>query len=562
MILSLAETKSSQSVANDVLKGQEVDFSIYREIKNNNLHHLDDTALIFLGKKITYGALLEQADLVADILASLGLKKGDMILTCVNGTPQTVSLLLACSKMGILAMMLTPKTTEEQFNHAVYDMNIRFLFCMTAFYSIYAGFKAIDDMERVVIMPVDKSIGEDVGKKEACSDASNFMRWSEFIALIPNEKAEEVVGGSYPFIACSTTGSTGTPKFIVHVNSSYVVLEKIYQKIWPAWKRGSLLFSIVPTFVAVGISMVLLTPLALGMTIIQEPRLNPFETFIFNLVEFRPNIVLATKSIWCSMAETLSDKNFDLSSIQHALTVGEVVSRQEYESMNNFLSKNGSPAKAENLYGMSECNTAITHRKKEEKSHTSAGFPVPGVVMKAFNYDTHEECQLGEIGEIFFKAPSVMKEYLYDPVSTAEFFIKDNHGDTWGRTNDIGYILDSGEVYICCRAKERFIDKNGKSIFPFLIERVIGTDPNIKRIKIVKTMLDGNPVLAVHFTTKEPIADLNSYVDHLHKLCQEDKSLNIIPTLYKLRDFIPINSAGKVDMLAMSAETDGFVIKK
>ncbi|MFA7034072.1 MAG: hypothetical protein WC166_05405 [Bacteroidales bacterium] len=38
----------------------------------------------FGGKSLSYRSLIAQADLIADILASSGVKKGEMILSCIN----------------------------------------------------------------------------------------------------------------------------------------------------------------------------------------------------------------------------------------------------------------------------------------------------------------------------------------------------------------------------------------------------------------------------------------------------------------------------------------------
>ena len=53
--------------------------SVYREILDNNADRMDSIALIFQQKYITYQQLFDQADKLADILASYGIKKGDMI---------------------------------------------------------------------------------------------------------------------------------------------------------------------------------------------------------------------------------------------------------------------------------------------------------------------------------------------------------------------------------------------------------------------------------------------------------------------------------------------------
>lgn len=380
LIRSREKFETTQDI--EQIKDKNTDISIYREIRNNNKERFDEAALLFLGNRITYTDLFEQADRVADILHAYGIGAGDMILTCVNGTPQTVSLLLACSKIGACAMMLTPRTTEEQLHNAVYNMNISLMFCMKNFYPVFAGMDSMDHLEQVVIMPVDTPIGKEEQKETTLSSVSNIIQWSDFMMKPAKERSVEVEGGDYPLAACSTTGSTGTPKYILHLNRSYVALSRTCKKVGWNWKPGDILFSIVPTFVATGISLVLLSPLALGVTILQEPRLNPFETFIFNLTEYKPQIVLATKSIWMSMAEHLAEQHFDLSSINYAFTVGKVISQKETNHINRFLQSNGCNSRLENMYGMSECNSILTYHSKKQRSDTSAGMALPGMKME------------------------------------------------------------------------------------------------------------------------------------------------------------------------------------
>lgn len=535
----------------------DTDISVYQMVVDNNREHLDETALMFLGKKVTYRALIGQADFVADLLASSGLKRGDMILSCINGTPQSVSLLLACSKMGVCAMMLTPRTTEAMFTHVVNDYNGKYLFCTTMFYPVFSSLSAIDRLTNVIIMPVDKTIGEDNEVKTHLSDVSNIITWAEYLERPVTARAETVRGGSEPLAICSTTGSTGIPKGIVLKNSSYVALEKICTKTGWNWKRGDILFSIVPTFVATGISLVLFIPLMMGVTILQEPRLNPFETFIFNLVTYRPSIVLATKSIWMSMAESLHD-SYDLSGVRFAFTVGETISKVENETVNKFLSGNGAKVSLENMYGMSECNSILTYHSADQRIATSAGIPVPYASVAVFDLQTEEECKFGELGAVYFRTPTVMSGYFMNKEATDEFFVKDDNGGIWGRTADIGYIMDNGEIVICCRTKEHFVDENGVGIFPFMIEDVIKRDENVKRCKVLATEYHGKKVLAAHLTLFHKVEDTGAYVRKLQEMCRADKSLKILPSLYKIRETLPISQAGKIDMIAMAAETEGF----
>ena len=57
----------------------------------------------------------------------------------------------------------------------------------------------------------------------------------------------------------------------------------------------------------------------------------------------------------------------------------------------------------------------------------TAGYPILGVTVAAFNPDTNEECKYNERGEIRVLTTSRMKEYYKRPDATAEFFWKGSH---------------------------------------------------------------------------------------------------------------------------------------
>lgn len=90
--------------------------TIYRFILENNKDYINDTALIYFGKQISYETMYHNIDKIADILTSKGLVKGDSILICSSQTPETVYLLLACSKIGICVVNSTQKVKVYKYN--------------------------------------------------------------------------------------------------------------------------------------------------------------------------------------------------------------------------------------------------------------------------------------------------------------------------------------------------------------------------------------------------------------------------------------------------------------
>ena len=82
-LLRFGNTEDYASVvlkSKDVLKYQDTDISVYRAVVDGNRHNMEDTALIFMGRRITYRELIVQADRVSDILTSMNIRKGDIMV--------------------------------------------------------------------------------------------------------------------------------------------------------------------------------------------------------------------------------------------------------------------------------------------------------------------------------------------------------------------------------------------------------------------------------------------------------------------------------------------------
>jgi 4-coumarate--CoA ligase len=77
-------------------------------------------------------------------------------------------------------------------------------------------------------------------------------------------------------------------------------------------------------------------------------------------------------------------------------------------------------------------------------------------------------------GEIWVRAPNVMKGYWNNPQATAEVLTPDG----WLKTGDIGYVDEQGKVYIVDRKKE-LIKVRGNQVAPAELEAVLLKHPNI-----------------------------------------------------------------------------------
>ncbi|MCQ2397674.1 MAG: acyl--CoA ligase [Sphaerochaetaceae bacterium] len=534
--------------------------SVYRAIVEANEQHQDDAALIFMGKRISYKQLICQANRVADIMTSLNIRKGEMILLGAN-SPQAVSILLACSKIGVGVMILTDRTTSELFIHAVSDIDIPLIFCTNDVYLRFSENNAADELSHIVILPYDKPIGEDCSDKEYSESSSNICTWDVFLNFKITECAEEVWGGYFPLTISASTGSTGAPKGIVMENRSYIALEKIVRRAGFDWNRGDVLSATLSTGVVSGTSLLLLVPLMMGLTVLQHPRYPgkyPFATFLKDSALYRANILFSPPSLWLAMIASFSGE-LDLSDVKCAYTIGEAVSEVEYNTITGFLKEKRAKDRLRNMYGMSETNSMVTFAPYNLKNPVCAGVAVPYNTVSIFDHDTLKEKQYGETGEIFIYTPTAMREYIYDPKETKNFFIRDEEGRKWVRTGDLGVMNHNGELTVLGRISQRFVAPDGKCVYPYIVENVLKKEPEVSCIKMVNMMYNGKNVYSVHIIPNQPITDKDALAEKLFAILSDCKDIPVLPKLIKIRDSFPKNQGGKVDMLKLSQEKDDFI---
>lgn len=541
--------------------------TIWKHIYTNNLEHLDETALIFYGKKITWKELFKNVRKVSEILAAEGVKKNDYILVCMTGTPETLYLILACSKIGACAVMLNPTLKKEQLLEIIRSTKTNFIFCMDKLYDAIAEAVRESQVEKIVIIPaiyaLPKIVKLLITLKESDSKClkealkHGAIMWNTFLRG-QRVEAEENEDENLPLAVVFTSGTTGKAKGIVHSNRSYVALSTEYANNGYPFKRGDKFLAIIPTFIAAGLSYMLLAPLAQGIVMVLEPQYSE-KSFIADTLKYKPNILGATKSFWYAALHDSKMQKETLSYLKIPITGGEAMFECDTININRFLKEHGCKKALYVGYGMSELNATATTTAEQGSSNGSSGIPLPHITVAAFSVDSGLECTYEEYGELQVLSPCGMLEYFQNPEETEKFFKKDAAGNMWCHTGDIGYVNKQGEVFVLGRATDCFMTNEGKRIYLFDIENAILKNKKVVQCKVIDMEYNGRIVLAAHIvlaTGEENNVD--EIMEEIHSYCKTTLDADMVPLLYKFRDSFPLTPNGKRDIKKLKQETEGF----
>jgi acyl-CoA synthetase (AMP-forming)/AMP-acid ligase II len=133
------------------------------------------------------------------------------------------------------------------------------------------------------------------------------------------------------------------------------------------------------------------------------------------------------------------------------------------------------------LFGQTEMSPVTTFfRPEHQLTHIGAvGTAVTGVQVAIMGPDG-ELLPPGAQGEIVYRGPSTMTEYLRNPEATAEAFA---HG--WFHSGDVGQFGDDGVLWFADRYKD-VIKTGGENVASIEVEKAVyAADPRVAEVVVV-----------------------------------------------------------------------------
>jgi long-chain acyl-CoA synthetase len=90
------------------------------------------------------------------------------------------------------------------------------------------------------------------------------------------------------------------------------------------------------------------------------------------------------------------------------------------------------------------------------------------------------ECEAGQVGEVWLRAPNVMAGYYERPAETEAALTPDG----WLRTGDGGYRDEEGYLFLTDRIKDMIVS-GGENIYPIEVEEVISQHPAVVEVAVI-----------------------------------------------------------------------------
>lgn len=532
--------------------------TVWENICERNKNHLTDMALLYFGKKTSYGKLFSEIDKTAKALAYLGVKNGDNVAICMPAVPEAIYTILALNKLGANAGMLNPTFNEVQLTDRVNEMEAEVLIVVNELYATMQNVIPKTSIKHIVTCPAANSLGAFVRMAKKVKPISGTLRWNVFIWQGRDTSYQTA---SYekqkPAIMVFSSGTTGASKGIQLTNDGINATGCGYEYGGFGFQRQDIFFAQIPIWFSTGISVTVLVPLIHGVTVILEP-IYDFELFYQHILKYRPNFLVTATGLLDYLLNK-QPRSEAYQQFKYLVAGGEYVAPSAEQKYNQWLSDNHNPHGLHKGYGMCECGGTVTSTNESSNILGSAGIPLPHVTVAAFDLITGEEKRYGERGEIRVLTPCRMLGYYKKPVETAKYFHSDAHGNVWACTGDMGYVAEDGNVYVSGRTNDSYVNSSGKTVYLFDIERAVLDIPQVRQCKAIAHEISG---VMTHICHIALIAgtDQESSLQRIKEYCTEKLDAAHQPTLLRLHDdALPVAPSGKLDINKMKETADHLI---
>ncbi|GGA37778.1 non-ribosomal peptide synthetase [Paenibacillus physcomitrellae] len=520
MLLELLMESKQQPLTEEQLQ-QETLASLFSRAASQ---HLDNIAISYGSREITYKQLEQLSGQVAHALMESGLEKGDFVGLYMERSPETVISLLGVMRAGGVYVPIDPEHPIERVRYIVEDCSSRFI--------LYK--------ERYEESAVQ--LAGDSGQTKLLSLESAFAQApAEFnnVPLQPDDLAYVIY----------TSGSTGKPKgtLIAHrgvVNLYHSMTRSLQlssEDVVTQFSTFSFDASVVDTFEALlnGAHLALLT---------KEEQLTP--ELLVDLLERRgvTHIGCLPTSVFNRIAETTTpETKKKWKTVKTVLVAGEALLS---EHVRKFQSKFGTEITIINGYGPTECTVLTTIYKVTEPWESTAntvpiGYPLDNYEL----YVVKEDGRLaedGEEGELYIATPGLSRGYLNLPEKTNEVFITNpfraDKSSMLYKSGDIVRRLPEGSIEFQHR-KDGQLKLRGFRIEIGEIENALSKHPHILDGAVV-AVVEQSVVkhLSCFYTEKAPVS-VKELKEHLKDYVPQ----YMIPAYFYRLDEIPLSPTGKVD---------------
>ena len=498
------------------------------EVANANAH---STAIKSVDGRpsLTYRALLQQTQTIANQLRSLGLRPRDTVAIALDNSAEFLTSILSVASVAT-AFPVIPDQPTTEFDRFFALANVKAII-------VNRGSKSpiceVASSRKIPILELSCDLGAAAGQFSLKPRHFTKKLLDNHQQILPKLSDDAILVG--------TSGSTGQPKIISFTHESFFATIS-YAADWMQLTKCDRSLVLTPLAMLHALARSSCPLLLKGGEVICTPGYDP--TKILNWIDkYRPSFFTGVPSMYRSLLQRIKLTNWKPQGkfLRFLATGSDKIDSTEIKAVEKAFD-----VPLMQFYGMSEVSPLPV----------VSPFPpavIPTGALGKFNPAWQAACvdeqgkhlPLGEEGEIIIRGG-----YINSFIGTTPERDNKNVRDGWFHTGDLGYLDEDGWFYYVGRADNR-INRGGKKVYAGDVEAILLTHSEIKQAVVfgIPDTVYGETIGAIvvleNNTTVTPESIQQFLAQHLVSFKIPDKII--------IADALPLNPFGKVKRKTLAA---------
>jgi acyl-coenzyme A synthetase/AMP-(fatty) acid ligase len=454
-----------------------------------------------------FGELVAKSAGLSGAFATRGVQRGDVVMTLVGNRIEWVLSLLACWRMGAVALPCNTMLRRHDLEH------------------------------RVAAADPKLCVGEE-GLLAEMPGGVPLMTLPDIAAVMDEDRPQETpaaveeMGAEDPALIVFTSGTTGEPRGVVHAYR-YLMGQRVQAEHWFGSRAGDLAWCTTATGWSKSARNVFLAPWITGAAaVIHDGRFDPAERLDF-AEALGVNVLCQAPTEYRMLARRAQLR--PLPALRRMVSAGEPL---DPETIAAFKEATGlEPADG---YGQTETGHVSANLVDEPVRQGSMGKPLPGMEVRIV---PSEETAGSGVGELQLRAPS-------SPTFFSRYLDGERFEDEWWQTGDLVREDEEGYLYFEGRGDD-IILSSGYRIGPTEVEAALLSHPAVADAAAVAAPdPDRGAVVRAIVVLRESVSDRNSdeeaLVRDLQEHCKRETAPYKFPRIVEFADELPKTSSGKI----------------
>lgn len=409
----------------------------------------DNTAIYYGDETLTYQDVAEMVNRMGNALKNLGVRSEERVMLLLPDSPEFVASFFGAMKIGSVPIPANTMLKANDYEYFLNDSGAKTLIVHDLFLKEVE--KIRDDLKYLKNIIV------------AGTAESEHLSFNEVITEGSEDLAAAETSKDDAAFWLYSSGSTGSPKGVVHLHHDMLFCSDLYAKGVLGISEKDIMFSAAKLFFAYGLGNSLYFPFRVGASTVLYPE-KPDPEKVYQIIErFKPTIFYAVPTLYTKMLQTMEDMDTepDMDSLRVCVSAGEQLPAEIYHRWRDHTG-----LEILDGIGSTEALHIFISNCEGKVRAGSSGQTVPGYEARIVD-EKGREVPGGEIGNLMIKGDSNAPYYWKKHEITKNTMIGE-----WIHTGDKYYVDADGYFWHCGRSDD-MMKVSGMWVSPVEVENIL-----------------------------------------------------------------------------------------